>query len=73
MPIPRFPLASSRRHRVFAARPAEIPLSGIHVSPMSPIAHRIVVASNPAGFIPGRSLRLPARLFGSAKPQPVLA
>jgi len=40
---------------------------------MSPIALRIVVASNTDGFMPGRSLRLRACLTGPAKRQPVLA
>ena len=41
---------------------------------MAPIAHRIAVASNSAGFITGRMLRLRAYLFGTAtRLQPVLA
>ncbi|MEO3470350.1 hypothetical protein AAFN86_00680 [Roseomonas sp. CAU 1739] len=68
-----FPLASPRSFCVFAAPSVEITSPRLRVSPMSSIAHRIVVACHPTGFIPGRPAWLRDALVGNARPQPVLA
>jgi hypothetical protein len=68
-----FPLASSRSFRVFAAPSAEITSPRLRVSPMSSIAHCIVVACNPTGFTPGRPAGLRDGVVGKPRPEPVLA